>query len=253
MKLIHYIGLCLLFAIGLAAPAYAEQPEQPKADNKPYFEVAREDVANAVGKALADRGAAEKVRTVVYSKDDVLYSANAPLSVAIQGLKFDERSHKWQANMLVLSKGETVNTTPIQGRYESVYTVPVLTRQAINTDIITDADVEYIDVPERQVRKDTVLNLSDILGKSPKRSISPNRPIRLSEVNMPAIIKKGAAVQINYSAPYMKLQTTGQALEDGSLGSIVRVKNMESQRAISARVISAGVVETNSKQSTSIN
>lgn len=238
MKAFLYTLAIVLIAGLAASTAYAS-------DKETYFEVARDDVATAVSKALAERGAADKVRTVVYSADPVLYRANAPLNVAIEALSFDKAAHKWQANMHILSKNETVSVSPIQGRYEEVYSVPVLTRQTASTDIITDADLTMMDVPARQIRKDTVINMSDILGKSPKRGISPNRPIRLAEINLPTIVKKGSSVSIHYSAPYMNLRTAGVALEDGSLGSMIRVKNQESDRAISARVTSAGIVETN--------
>lgn len=218
-----------------------------------YFEVAREDVATAVAASLAERGASEKVRVVVYSADPVLYRANAPLKVAIQALSFDKDAHKWQANMHIISRDKTVSVTPVQGRYEAVLTVPVLARMAADSDVISDADIHMMDVPERLVRKDTVLRAEDIIGKSPKRSISPNRPIRLTEVNLPAIVRKGSSVEVQYSAPYMKIRTVGQALEDGSLGSLVRIKNPESQRAITARVVGAGLVETNNKRTTAIN
>ncbi len=217
------------------------------------FEVAREDVAKAVADSLAERGAADKVDVVVYSETPVLYRANAPLNVAIQALTFDKDAKKWQANMHVISHEKTVSVMPIKGRYTSVISVPTLSRKTVSTDIIADADIVMTDVQERLVRKDTVRDVSDIVGKSPKRSISPNRPIRLTEVNLPVLIKKGASVEIVYSAPFMNIRTVGKALEDGSLGSTIRVQNTDSDRAIGARVVSAGVVETNNKKTTVIN
>lgn len=245
-----WIGIGMIAAIfaAIVPAAHATMPASS------YFEVAREDVAAAVAATLAERGASEKVRVVVYSADPVLYRANAPLNVAIQALSFDKDSHKWQANMHIISRDKTVSVTPVQGRYEAVLTVPVLTRKTVDTDVISDADIEMMDVPDRLVRKDTVLRAEDIIGKSPKRSISPNRPIRLTEVNLPAIVKKGNPVEVQYSAPYMKIRTMGQALEDGSMGSLIRIKNPDSQRAITARVVGTGLVETNSsKKTTAIN
>ena len=249
MVLTTRITTIILLAIAFLAAAQHARAESAST----YFEVVREDVADAVAAALSERGAADKAKVTVYSAEPTLYRANAPLSVAIQALTFDKTSHKWQANMHVISREKTVSVTPIQGRYEAVMTVPVLTRQTVDTDVITDADIAMLDVPERLVRKDTVRRMSDIIGKSPKRSISANRPIRLTEVNLPAIVKKGASVEIVYSAPYMNIRTTGKALEDGSLGSTVRVKNTESDRSISARVVSAGVVETNRARTTAVN
>lgn len=225
---------------------------QAHAENS-YFQVAREDVAVAVSAALAERGAAPKVSAVVYSANPVLYTANSPLKVAIQALNFDTESHKWQANMHIISDNKTISVSPIQGRYETVTSVPVLTRKTANGDIISDADITMMDIPERQIHKDTAMNAEDLIGKSPKRSISPDRPIRLSEINLPTIVKKGSSVEVQYSAPYMTIRTIGEALEDGSLGSTIRVKNEQSGKAITARVIGTGKVEVNSEKTIALN
>lgn len=218
-----------------------------------YFQVAREDVASAVSSALAERGAAPKVSAIVYSANPVLYSANSPLSVAIQALTFDTGSHKWQANMHIISDGKTVSVSPVQGRYEAIANVPVLTRKTSDGDVISDADITMMDVPERQVHKDTARNAEDLIGKSPKRSISPNRPIRLTEIDLPVIVKRGSSVDVQYSAPYMTIRTVGVALEDGSLGSVVRIKNEQSGKAITARVIGTGKVEANNEKTIALN
>lgn len=243
----NHILRSLIIALGFSCVAAHASAESS------YFQVAREDVATAVSNALAERGAATKVNAVVYSANPVLYSANSPLSVAIQALTFDAESHKWQANMHIISDGKTISVSPVQGRYEAVINVPVLTRKTADSDVITDADITMVDVPERQIHKDTARSAEDLIGKSPKRSISPNRPIRLTEINLPIIVKKGSSVDVQYSAPYMTIRTVGEALEDGSLGSVVRIKNEQSGKAITARVIGTGKVEANNEKTIALN
>lgn len=214
-----------------------------------YFKVATQDVATAIADALTERGAAEKVKASVYSGKDELYESDKPLSVAVQALTFDKDAQRWQANMHVLSEGKTVSVMPIQGRYEPVSSVPVLNRHVNHSDIISDADISWKDMETRKLRKDTVMDISDLLGKTPRRTVSKDRPIRFSEIDQPALVKKGAQVAVRYSSPYMHIQTIGQALEDGAKGSLVRVQNPETKRAFTARVTNTNQVEANLAQS----
>jgi flagella basal body P-ring formation protein FlgA len=215
----------------------------------PYYQVATEDVATAVGSALVARGAGESITAKVYTDKQALYQAESPLTVAVQALTFDKKSLRWQANMHVLSGGKTVSTMPISGRYEPMVSVPMLNREVKPDDIISDADITWKSVTERHLRKDTVRAPEDLIGKSPKRYISAERAIRMTEVNQPIILKKGSAVQVTYSSPYMSIRTTGLAMESGSKGSLVRVRNLESKQIFSARVTGASDVEANLQKS----
>jgi flagella basal body P-ring formation protein FlgA len=125
--------------------------------------------------------------------------------------------------------------------------VPTVTRQLQRGDVIEASDLSTKRLPERVLRKDTVTEASMLIGQSPQRVISPDRPIRTSEIASPRLIKKGDAVEMTYTTPYMSIRTQGQALEDGSAGSLIRVKNAKSERAVSARVVGAGHVELNSE------
>jgi flagella basal body P-ring formation protein FlgA len=211
------------------------------------FEVVRDDIAAAVASALADRGAATKANVIVYGDSNILYRSEEALRVKIQDLTFNAEARRWNATMQINSDTTTLAEVPIQGRYEAVISVPVITRQANSGDVIADSDIIMLDVPERNVRKDTILNRDALIGKSPKRSISRNRPINISELTAPIIIKKGTSVTIQYSAPSMHIHTTGKTLEDGSLWETIRVENINSKRSISARVISADTVEANTQ------
>ena len=83
----------------------------------------------------------------------------------------------------------------------------------------------------------------------PRASISADRPIRSSELAEPIVIKRGELVEMRYQTPHMTIKTSGVALEDGSVGSAIRVKNEKSEKAVTARVEAAGRVSVNSNSS----
>lgn len=211
-----------------------------------FFQISKQDVGDAVAKQMQQQGFRQQVTaTVDPSAETVLHSADHPLKLAIHALQVDTESRRWQAQAYVLNGNTTEVVKPITGRYDATLSVPVLTRQLRAGDVIESADIEMRTVPERQLRKDTVTDSAKLIGQSPTRMISAGRAIRAVEVTMPKVITKGQLVEMHYTTPYMNIRTSGEALEDGAPGQMIRIKNTKSEKAISARVVAAGKVEVN--------
>jgi flagella basal body P-ring formation protein FlgA len=212
-----------------------------------YFQITNDDVGKAVAEQMQKQGFRQQVTaTLNPAPSTVIYSADHPLKIAIHALQVDTDAKLWQGQVYVIANNKTETVKPIAGRYDATLTVPVLTRQLRSGDVIEATDIEMKSFPERQLRKDTVTSLNAIVGQSPRGMISPGRPLRMAEIIQPTVIKKGDLVEMNYSTPYMHIRATGEALEDGSNGSLIRVKNNKSDKAISARVTAPGQVEVNS-------
>ena len=94
------------------------------------------------------------------------------------------------------------------------------------------ADIEIRDFAITHTRADTVTDIASLVGKSPVRTISPERPIREQEVVSPAIVKKNALVQMHYHSPGMEITTTGQAMTDGAKGDVINVRNVTSKKIV---------------------
>jgi|GEM_PF-2514399 len=211
-----------------------------------YFQVTYADVADEVALQLAAQGVEKKARaTTMPANSPVLYSADHPLKLTLHALQIDPQTRQWQAQAHIMGQGKTEAVKPISGHYEGIVTVPVLTRQLRAGDIIEQADLTSRDLPGRSLRKDTITDISALLGKSPRGTISGARPIRTSEISAPVVIKKGELVDLSYTTPHISIKTNGVALEDGELGGAMRVKNEKTEKSITGRVISAGKVEVN--------
>lgn len=213
-----------------------------------FFTITNDDVAAAVASQLQGQGFRDGVKaTVNPGNSPVIASADHPLKVVIHALQVDTDAKLWQGQAYIMDGDKTESMKPVAGRYDSVLTVPVLTRQLRKGDVIELADIEMRKIPERQLRKDSVTVAAQVVGKSPLRIISPGRPMRLAEISSPTMVKKGQTVEMLYTTPYMTIRTTGEALEDGSQNAMVRVQNLTSQKAVSGRVVAAGQIEVNSE------
>ncbi len=217
----------------------------PVAERK-YFQVTYQDVAKEVARQLEAKGVEKQARaTTNPANSNVLHAADHPLKLAVHGLQIDPATRQWQAQAYIVSNGETELVRPIAGHYEGMVSVPVLSHQLRRANVIEASDITMRTIPSRQLRKDTITRAEDLIGKSPRGTISGDRPVRASEITAPILVHRGDPVELTYTTPYMNIATTGTALEDGELGGLVRIKNTKSERAVTGRVVASGRVEAN--------
>lgn len=210
------------------------------------FVVASDTIESAVKDALIERDVAEHVEaTLTSTANPVLYQSRVPVTLALHSLQVNTAANQWQAQAYILSNNQTVSVIPVSGRYEALREVPVLKHHMAAGETIRSEDITTTLIPERQLRRDVLADATDIIGKTPKRGVSAKRPIRGSEVGTPRLVEKGKMVELRYTTAYMSIQSRGEALENGSLGESIRIKNLDTERAISGRVVGTNLIEVN--------
>ena len=96
---------------------------------------------------------------------------------------------------------------------------------------------------QERVARDSISDIKNLIGRTPIRTVSPNRPIRESEISAPAVIKKNALVQMRYKTNSMEITTSGQALSDGAKGDVIEVRNIASKKVTRAVVTTSDTVD----------
>lgn len=95
---------------------------------------------------------------------------------------------------------------------------------------ITDRPEDYVTEPLR------------VIGKRALKDLYPGKPIRLSDVDDPIVVKNGDLVKIVFQRPGLMLTAKGQVKEDGRVGDIVKVINLSSKKVIQCRVAGKEIV-----------
>ncbi len=214
----------------------------------PYFTVSADDIGKAVSAQIRGAGRIRQGRqshAAAPARRARFTPPTTRLPSASRALQVDSAAHRWQGQAYILSNGKTETVKPIAGFYQTQIDVPVLTRQLGASDVIAASDIEMKPMSERQLRKDTITDAAQLIGKSPHRMVSAERPIRAEEIAMPLLIKKGQTVEMTYTTAYVHIRDQAEALEDGAAGETIRVKNSKSGKAVSSRVVDAGHVEAN--------
>lgn len=134
-------------------------------------------------------------------------------------------------------------TVLIQGEYEKIVSVPVVRNKVLKGDIITRENISVLERNTRQIKGDVITHIDELVGKMAKRNILPGNPISARVVSEPVVVKKGYPVAMIYHTPAIRLRTIGIALDEGSKGMLIPVRNTSSGVIVHAEVLDRNVVE----------
>ena len=81
-----------------------------------------------------------------------------------------------------------------------------------------------------------------IVGKAARLTLLPGHAIPFSGISNRKLVSNGAEVKLVFSEGDLVIMTTGAALQDGSIGDIVRVRNDDSGVTVSGAVQPDGSV-----------
>jgi flagellar basal body P-ring formation protein FlgA len=116
---------------------------------------------------------------------------------------------------------------------EFVVSSKVLTKDTL----IKSGDVSLQKKWVRSIPINTVSNLEDVIGKTISISIRPNAEITRNMLKEALAVKRGKLVQVLLDNGALSITSTGLSEEDGVEGSLIKVRNLSSNKTIYARVV----------------
>jgi flagella basal body P-ring formation protein FlgA len=138
--------------------------------------------------------------------------------------------------------------TRVTGRLRWMIEVPVLNRVLAPGETIAAHDLDIIELRSDAVSAALVTDASELVGKTARRALRPNQPLRAADIRTPVVVKKGDLVTIVLEAPALRLTVQGRAVEDGGQGATIRVANTNSGRTIEAVVTGPGTVAVGARR-----
>lgn len=132
-------------------------------------------------------------------------------------------------------------------RYEFIAKGKVTAKVAVAaSDLMPGKILSPIDLLQQRhditLIPDAFSDLGELEGMAARRSIRTGEVIRANMLTAPQLIKRGDQVRIVARREQIEVSMAGEALDNGTRGAIIRVKN-SSGTQIRARVIDAGTVE----------
>ncbi|MEX2311032.1 MAG: flagellar basal body P-ring formation chaperone FlgA, partial [Rhodospirillales bacterium] len=252
-----------------AAVAYAPEPGQRitldarwlyrvaiayKLDWKPFgvasqavverdsISIPQEEIKAQILFALADQGITEEMDIEFASVFQQIYlPVGTDPTISVENISYQSRTGRFTA-IVAAGRGAAMQRLRLSGRAFRTIDVPVLKARALRGDIIGEGDVQWVRLKSDRVQQDVIIDIHDLIGKTPKRGIRAGTPVRSADVNRPLMVERNSLVMIIHQVPNMTLTAQGKALQSGAEGDVVQIKNGRSNQVVEAEVIGPGRV-----------
>lgn len=265
MKKIIFIGLIAIAMPMLAmasnpwAERYAESREALPAELPAIEEaistarqqtglnnsITYDELASTISRKLEDEGAGENIFAKInrHKKNGIALTHSSNLTYEMDEITYNAHDLIWSTTLYPYDGKNPLSPIKLKGTYDEMVEVPVLTRRVRRDEIITASDVKLHNVEASRIRNDAAMKIEQIVGQTPRRTISPNRSIRLAELAKPSVVHKNDQITLQFKSGTMEIRTIGEAMQEGAEGDIIRIRNKDSHQPVQARILAAGLAE----------
>lgn len=255
-KLAWRVALALGLALGLAAgaavrPAFSAgiTTAIPPANTLGATRIlSQAEIMNELKFALEAENDGQATRITL--KDSVV-SLRAPVTgpamLAVEKLDFDKASGRFSAILISEFSDGAFDRARLDGRAAAQRSIPVPNRRIAAGEIITEADLDWREVPAGRAENNVIADASSIVGLTPRRPLPAGQPMRANDVRRPELVTKGSLVTIVLESPGLLLTVSGRALNGGAEGDTISVLNTQSKRTVEATIVAPNQVSVQSR------
>lgn len=121
--------------------------------------------------------------------------------------------------------------------------VAVAARHVDVHEIFTEDSLRYERMDTGRISAGFVTDTSKIIGRMARRAITPGMVILDSMVNKPMLVKRGNVVVLVALLGNLEVTASGQAMQDGYEGQLIRIKNASSNKIVLGKVVDKNRVQ----------
>jgi len=200
-------------------------------------EIYSDEVEIALIASLREKGVNGEIELTINGGSRKIHvGSDQPATIGVEHMAYDPRSGRFIGMVAAPANDPSAQKLRITGRVHQLKTVPAVNRRLKRGSVITKNDIEWLSVRNSKIRKDMVTDDEDLIGMAASRTIRESTPIRYSYIRRPILVARGGLVTINLTIPTMRLTAQGKALQEGSMGDTVQIKNTQSSQTIEAKV-----------------
>ena len=217
-------------------------------------QVFQDDLKTILLAGLREKGAGDDIELSMNGRTLAIHlPTDVEPTIGLDNLLYNPKSGRFVATVAAPADDPAAKRHRITGRVHPMISIPVVGKRLRRGDIVKKHHITWTSIRESSVRRDTILHEEDLVGMAAKRIVREHAPIRLSYVQRPVLVRKNGLVTIHLASRSMTLTAQGQAMQDGSKGEIVQVKNIQSKKVIEAVVTHAGKVSVSAPSHFNVN
>lgn len=202
--------------------------------------IALAEVDNAVREAIKQTNREINIKSINYSGSMHI----SPKVESIRAVPFvTGKSGQMGFTIHAESNNEVVQKFDVIAQVDEWAEMPVAGRTLARGSKINPADVVMARLNITNMPGDSALSMDEIVGQEVNTEIVYGETFRRAKLTTPPVINSGSKVIMVYRSGALEASATGTALEAGALGQEIRVRNENSKKIVSGRVLEAGTVE----------
>jgi flagella basal body P-ring formation protein FlgA len=199
--------------------------------------VGRSQIVEALRPHLIDNGMPVQAEIKLNGTSEGIRIQTATgAQVGVSDLQYDPGRQRFTATLDIPAGSPTPQRLRVAGQIYLTTAVPVLRSTMRHGEMITADDIDYVTLRVDQLKRDTLTDPEQLIGRTPRRFVQAGAPLTDIQVERPRMVSKGSVVTMSYRTPFMTLTTQGRAMEHGGLGDQVRIQNMQSNTTVTAVV-----------------
>lgn len=172
---------------------------------------------------------------------DIMLTASLPY-----GVRYNYPTY---VAITVIVNGQLFSKVGLNFNIKLYNQVVVVNHQVALGEILTTDNLGYERMEIGRLGVGYSTNMNEVLGLVTRRSLTPGMVLTDGMVTKPLLIKRGNMVNIVAYIGNMEVVATGQAMQDGNEGQLIRVQNINSTKIISGKVVDGDTVQVLTYQS----
>ena len=200
--------------------------------------VSSDDIKNLIQESLIKMGMPADNQIALSKNNLTLHiAAEDNREIRVAQTRYNPQGKQFSAIVEVPTDRSSHNRIQVTGSVYEVISVPVLARSVKRGETIRERDLDFVKKRRKTVGRNIIIEISQIVGKTPIRYLQTGKPFRTADLRMPLLVTKGKLVTIMLKNQHMQITAQGRALEDGAKGDVIRVSNTRSRQPVQGVVI----------------
>jgi flagellar basal body P-ring formation protein FlgA len=156
---------------------------------------------------------------------------------SVEDIVLNERSRTFKALLSFENEHhENVYKVKVEGQAHPLTVIPVLKETVRKGASIHQDNITFISKRLRTLRQDIITEAKGLQGLSPIHTLLAGQPLYSKDFEKPILIRKNAMINIKIEEPGLQISLQGQAVQNGCLNEIIKVKNITSNKFLMCKV-----------------
>jgi flagella basal body P-ring formation protein FlgA len=216
--------------------------------------ITREQILAALRPALVSRGMpSDSIVALDNEQLRVVIAAEKSGTVGVEDLNFDPTQGRFQAVLTTPAGDPDAMRIRTTGRAIQTVLLPVPSRPIATGEIIRVADVQLMRVRIDRANSQILGDPDRLIGRTAKRPLAAQEPIQVSAIGPTIVVPKNSIVTTRVQSGHLLITMDGKALDDGSMGDVIRISNTRSNKVLQGIVTGPGEVSLSAGMSLAAN